>query len=91
MSTCPQLKDVDEHVTPLCAPDWKEMGTKLNIPYGELRIIEADNPRSVKECFIKMLNKWLDIDCTASWEKLLTAIKSLAVACSNQSMTVRCE
>ena len=88
MSTHPQLKDVDEHVTPLCAPEWKEIGTKLNIPFGELRIIEVDNPRYVKKRFIEMVNKWLDIDDTASLEKLVTAI---AVTCRNQSMTVRCE
>ena len=63
----------------------------LDIPSGELRIIEADNQRSVKKCFIEVLYKWLDIDDAATWGKLLTAIKLAAVKCSDQSTTVRCE
>ena len=86
----PQLKDLVEHVILLCAPEWQIIGILLDIPFGELRIIEADN-KGVKKCVMEVLNKWLDSDHAASWEKILTAIKSPVVTCSDQSLTDRCE
>lgn len=67
------------------------MGKQLNLPNGELEIIEYDHSGSVRECCNKMLTKWLDIDVTASWEKLLIAINSHAVTCSGQTSTDKCE
>ena len=90
-SKLPQLKHLQEHITPHYAPEWKALGIQLGMPIGEIRIIEADNQGSVKNCCNEMLSKWIEIDCDASWEKLLTALKSLAVTYSDQSNTVRCE
>ena len=92
-SECPQLKHLCEHITPQYAPEWKELATQLGMPNGEIRIIEADNPRDVKKCCNEMLNKWLEIDHSATWKKVLTAIESPAVTYSAQfiPVTVRCE
>ena len=86
----PQLKDLQEHITPHYATEWKALGIQLGIPIGELRIIEADN-QSVKNRCNEMLSKWLETDCAASWEKLLPALKSPAVTYFDQPITVRCE
>ena len=79
MNTAPSLKDIYQHITPHYAADWKVIGTLLGLPSGELKSIEAGYPTNVKWCCNQMLEKWLENDATASWEKLFAAIKSPAV------------
>ena len=55
------------------------MGTLLGLPSGELKATEAAWPTNVKWCCNQMLQKWLEMDPTASWEKLLAAIESPAL------------
>ena len=62
------------------APDWKVIGTLLGIPNEELKAIEGGYPTNLKWCCNRMLEKWLEIDPTASLEKLFTAIQSPAVS-----------
>ena len=77
--TSPLLKDLYQHVTPQYAADWKVIGTLLGLPSGELKAIEAGYPTNVKWCCNQMLEKWLEMDPTASWGKLFTVIESPAV------------
>ena len=56
------------------------IGTLLGIPKVELNIIEADYPTNLKKCCNRMLEKWLEMDTTASFEKLSAAIHSPAVS-----------
>lgn len=80
VTTTPQLKDLYEYITPKYAADWKVMGALLSLPNGELNAIEAGFPTNVKWCCNKMLEKWLEVDPTASWEKLFTVIESTAIS-----------
>ena len=80
VNTTPLLKDLYQHITPQYAADWKVIGTLLGLPSGELRAIEAGYPTNVKWCCNQMLEKWLEMDTTASWGKLLTVIESPAVS-----------
>ena len=82
VNTTPLLKDLYQHITPQYAADWKVIGTLLGLPSGELKAIEAGYPTNVKWCCNQMLEKWLEVDPTASWEKLLTVIESPAVSSS---------
>ena len=82
MNTAPLLRDLYQHVTPQYAADWKVIGTLLGLPSGELNAIEAGYPTNVKWCCDQMLEKWLDLDTAASWEKLFTVIESSAVSYS---------
>ena len=79
-TAAPLLKDLYQHITPQYAADWKVIGTLLGLPSGELKAIEAGYPTNVKWCCNQMLEKWLEVDQTASWEKLLTVIESPAVS-----------
>ena len=81
-SVAPLLKDLYQHITPQYATDWKVIGTLLGLPSGELKAIEAGWPANVKWCCNQMLEKWLEMDTTASWGKLFTVIESPAVSCS---------
>ena len=80
VNTTPLLKDLYQHITPQYAADWKVIGTLLGLPSGELKAIEAGYPTNVKWCCNQMLEKWLEMDTTASWGKLLTVIESPAVS-----------
>ena len=82
MSAAPLLKDLYQHITPQYAADWKVIGTLLGLPSGELKAIEAGYPTNVKWCCNQMLEKWLEVDPTASWGKLFTVIESPAVSSS---------
>ena len=80
MTSTPLLKDLYEHITPQYAADWKVMGTLLGISTEELRIIEHDNYHKAVPCCNAMLEKWLDVDTNATWEKLFRVIESHAVS-----------
>ena len=85
MNTTPLLKDLYEHITPQYATKWEVIGTLLGLPSGELKAIEAGWPTNVKWCCNQMLEKWLEVDPTASWGKLFTVIESPAVLASHSS------
>ena len=80
VNTTPLLMDLYQHVTPQYAADWKVIGTLLGLPSGELKAIEAGYPTNVRWCCNAMLEKWLEVDTTASWRKLFTIIESPAVS-----------
>ena len=80
MDTTPSLKDLYECITPKYAAKWRVIGTLLDLPNGILQAIEAEYPINVEWCCNKMFEKWLEVDPTASWEKLFTAIESPAVS-----------
>ena len=78
--TKPELKDLYQHITPRYAADWIVIGTLLGLPSGRLKAIEAGWPTNLKWRCNRMLQKWLEMDCTASWGKLFTVIESPAVS-----------
>lgn len=85
VKTTPLLKDLYELISPNFGAEWKVIGTCLGLPIGELNIIEVNHPSNARYCCNKMLEKWLEMDPSASWEKLFTAIELPAV--SNQPAT----
>ena len=80
VSSTPLLKDLYQQITPNYASYWKVIGTLLDLPSGELKSIEAGYPTNVKWCCNQMLEKWLEVDPSASWEKLFEVIESPAVS-----------
>ena len=80
VTSTPLLKDLYECITPQYAADWKVMGTLLGLSTGELKIIEHDNYHKAVSCCNAMLEKWLDVDAKATWEKLLRVVESHAVS-----------
>ena len=68
-----------EYITPDYAIYWKLIGTLLGIPSGELNIIEYDYRDKVVSCCNAMLEKWLELDPTATWERVFATIDSEAI------------
>ena len=74
------LKDLYQHITPRYATQWRVIGTLLDLPSETLNIIERTHMFQVDLCCNAMLEKWLQVDTTASWRKLFTIIESSAVS-----------
>jgi len=79
LATIPTQRELQRHITPQYAADWREIGVELGVTDAKLRTIREDNPHSVKNCCNRMFSEWLRVDTSASWAKLLAAIKSPAV------------
>ena len=63
------------------AEKWKELGVQLLRSDQEnvLNIIVADHPNDVVSCCKCVLKKWLDTTTDATWNQLITALKSPSV------------
>ena len=61
-------------MTPYYAAHWMRIGIFLNIHPGALKIIEKDCLGDCQKCCDSMLAKWLEVDDTATWEKLVHSI-----------------
>ena len=53
-----------------------------------LNIIKHDHHFEAIPCCNAMLDKWLQVDTTASWEKLFAVIESPAVSCDEGDYTI---
>ena len=80
VTTKPKLPDLCEYFTPRYALKWKVIGTLLGVASEKLDIIEHDNRDKAERCCNDMLKWWLQVDLTASWGKLFTAIESPAMS-----------
>ena len=80
MNNKPLLKDIYHHITPQYATQWKVIGMLLDLPSEALNIIEHDHRDKAEPCCNAMLEKWLQLNTTASWEKLFAVIESSAVS-----------
>ena len=60
---------------------WKQLGVELGVKNYHIANITENNAsrklRQVEECCSQMLQKWLDIDPSATWDKLDDAIKKI--------------
>ena len=73
----PKLEDLNNNVVPWLAPQWQLLGAMLQIKDHLLKIIEHDYHKDCETCCSKMLSDWLDLNPTASWRGLLTALYTL--------------
>ena len=71
----PLLKDLCEHVTPKYATQWKTIGLLLGLSSATLQVIEHDNTFKAVACCNALLEKWIEVDPSASWNKLLRVLK----------------
>ena len=77
----PQLADLYRDIVPMYAIHWEELGIKLGLKEHHIATIShnnAYNPNRTVDCCKSMLNKWLEIDCSATWDKLRNAIRTIS-------------
>ena len=80
MTAVPKQRELQRHVTPQYATEWKQIGVELGLTDAKLRAIRQDNPHRITDCCNEMFSEWLRMDPTATWEKLFVAIESPAVS-----------
>ena len=63
------------------AHKWKDIGVQLLRPDQQeaVRIIELDHPRDTVECCKRVFEKWLDTTPDATWNRLISALRSPTV------------
>ena len=60
------------------AAEWEDIGLELDIDYGELKRIKADNRGDSKSCLRELFDKWLSrVDPEPSWKAIADAIEEL--------------
>ena len=82
-STRPSLEDLQNIITPYYAAHWTVIGTQLGIHSGILQGIQASVPADAFRCCNMMFEKWLDTDCSATWDKIHRAIQCPGVIKEN--------
>ena len=58
------------------AHKWNDLGLQLLLRPEALDIIKLDHPRDAKECCKCVFKQWLDTTTDATWNKLISALKS---------------
>ena len=71
------MKDVNRHIVEQQAAQWEKLGVELGLKNYHIANISKDNPNKSVTCCGVMLQKWLDIDPSATWAKLDDAIKKI--------------
>ena len=75
----PTLADLNNHVREKVAAKWWDLGTQL-ISDEKLSIVECDEGKHVEACCSQMFRVWLQVDDSASWAKLVRALREPSVA-----------
>ena len=73
----PKLDDLNNHVVPWCASQWRELGVELKVGDHLMNNIQKDYPTDCETCCSKVLIEWLDSTPSASWDSLITAVDRL--------------
>ena len=58
---------------------WRDLGTELlkEEYLHELTTIKANHNSDVKKCCNAMFNYWLQVDCEANWNQLISALEEI--------------
>ena len=78
-------------VVPQYAIHWEDLGIKLGLEKHHIDTIShnnAYNPNRTVACCKSMLTKWLEIDCSATWDKIRNAIRSITKGESMASVCI---
>ena len=90
-SDIPKMSELRDHVMDAVAQKWMNLGIELGaIQFDQLKTIDGLHFGNSEECCIAMFRQWLDVDKTASWDKLIAALESmkyLALANKIKEMT----
>ena len=76
----PTIKSLNYYIlNTIIGNHWKDLGTELlkeeNV--HELTTIEKNHRYDVKICCREMFNYWLQVDCNANWNQLITALDKI--------------
>ena len=70
----PDPRDTNRNIVPNFAVKWRELGEALRIPSSQLDIINTDLRNSCEERCRAVLRKWIELDPSATWGKLIDVV-----------------
>ena len=75
----PKLSELCDHVRVDVAPQWHDLGIQLltDDQAKKLNIIQANHPADTENCCTELFKYWLQVDTTASWDKLIIALNRI--------------
>ena len=76
----PKISELHDHVRGQVAPQWYDLGVQLlddDEQAKKLDVIESDHTGKEK-CCTAMFKYWLDVDKTASLDKLITGLRHIS-------------
>ena len=73
------MADLHYHVRDEIAPQWYDLGVQLldDEQAEMLDVIQSNHCRDVGKCCTEMFKYWRKVDKTASWGKVITALKRI--------------
>ena len=75
------MRDLNRHTVEQQAAQWERLGLELGLKDYHIANISANNSshkqRQVEVCCSQMLQKWLEVNSSATWGKLDDAIKNI--------------
>ena len=75
----PTMKDLQRHVVKQAAHKWRQIGESLKLEYYEMKMIATQYPSHVVRCFMGVVETWLINTPDASWNQLISALRSPTV------------
>ena len=73
----PEMKDLSRCIIEQQAAQWETLGAELGLMDYHIANITKDHPNNSVTCCRVMLQKWLDTDPLASWNKIDDAVKKI--------------
>jgi hypothetical protein len=79
----PTVQDVCKLIGKHISADWRQFGTYLGVKNSQMMKLRKDNPHSLDDCFLQLVDKWLQRDehfgdSPRTWETVLWATKEAA-------------
>lgn len=87
----PTIQHLTEHVLPLVAVKWHDLGLELMdacVEDERLLLEIKKNYRSSNECCRGMFKLWLDVQAGASWNQLVQALREPSLGLNELSIKV---
>ena len=77
-SSRPSLREIiDYNIRNEVAVQWYDLGVQLLLDTNVLNIIRQDHLANTEACCNELFNRWLQVDRTASWNKLIEALRNI--------------
>ena len=75
----PWISELCEYVRIDVAPQWYDLGMQLlnGEQAKKLNVIQSDHSGDSEKCCTALFNYWLQVDTTASWDKLMMALSHI--------------
>ena len=67
------MGELNKFLTKYCG-HWRSIGYKLGLEDDVLNMIHSDHPTQERDCLRVALQKWLELDISATWSTLDLAI-----------------